>query len=60
MISDIFGIGMVVLCVLELITLLDSTHLISQLMEKGWLQKKIQTHYDLEHVVPDLKLLPSH
>lgn len=38
MISDIFGIRIAVVYVLELITLLDSTHLISQLNRKGWYQ----------------------
>lgn len=36
MISDIFGIRIAVVHVLELITLLDSTYLISQVNRKGW------------------------
>ena len=53
---------MAVLCILELVTLPDKYTLDFTIdgkrMQKK--KKKIQAHYNLEHVVPDFKPLSSH
>ena len=52
---------MAVLCILELVTLPDK-YTLDFIIDGKRMQKKkkIQAHYNLEHVVPDFKPLSSH